>query len=245
MLSWALTAYEIMGPLTHGDELEINRYYSARAPYMANALEAQPSGQILEIIAQLKSCARDLAVLEIACGTGYWTRFVAPCARNVTAVDFSEEMLEAARFQQIANARFLYEDAYSLKSLRSKLFDFGFAMHWLSHIPSARWDEFFSSFHARLKPGAKVLMADDIRRPDDEDPYFSKVETRDPYELRRLPNGKSYEIVKRYFTPDELHALLAPYATSIQIRFERPRWWLTYDVRHISLPTQNSGEPVL
>ncbi|MBV8099737.1 MAG: class I SAM-dependent methyltransferase [Verrucomicrobia bacterium] len=172
-----------------------------------------------------------MAVLEIACGTGYWTRFVAPCARNATAIDFLEEMLEVARSQQIANARFLYEDAYSLKSLGSMLFDFGFAMHWLSHIPSARWDEFFSSFHARLKPGAKVLMADDIRRPDDEDPYFSKVETRDPYELRRLPNGKSYEIVKRYFTPDELHALLAPYATNIQIRFERPRWWLIYEAR--------------
>jgi hypothetical protein len=64
-----------------------------------------------------------------------------------------------------------------------------------------------------------------------KDPYFSKVETRDPYELRRLPNGKTYEIVKRYFTPDQLHALLAPYATNIQIRFGRPRWWLTYDVR--------------
>ena len=73
---------------SQGDELEINRYYSARAPYMAKALEAEPSGQTLEIIAQLKSCARDLTVLEIACGTGYWTRFVAPCGRNVTAVDF-------------------------------------------------------------------------------------------------------------------------------------------------------------
>jgi hypothetical protein len=104
-------------------------------------------------------------------------------------------------------------------------------MHWISHIPLARWDEFFSAFHARLKPGANVLMADDIRRPDDEDPYFSKVETRHSYELRRLPNGKSYEIVKRCFTSDELHALLAPYATNIKIRFERPRWWLTYDVR--------------
>jgi SAM-dependent methyltransferase len=205
-------------PLRQADEIEINHYYSERAPYMAKALAVQPSGQILEIIAQLKACARDLAVLEIACGTGYWTRFVAPCARNTTATDFSEEMLAVARSQQIANARFLYEDAYSLESLGSKLFDFGFAMHWISHIPLARWDEFFSSFHARLKPGANVLMADDIRRPDDEDPYFSKVETRDSYELRQLPNGKSYEIVKRYFTSDELHALLAPYATNIQIR---------------------------
>ncbi|MBV9878570.1 MAG: class I SAM-dependent methyltransferase [Verrucomicrobia bacterium] len=219
-----------MVPLTHGHESEINRYYSARAPYLGKALEVPPSGQTLEIIAELKSSARGLAVLEIACGTGYWTRFVAPCAREAMAIDFSEEMLEVARSQQIVNARFLREDAYSLKSLESNQFDFGFAMHWLSHIPLARWDEFFSAFHARLKPGAKVLVADDIRRPDDEDLYFSRVETRDSYELRRLPNGQSYEIVKRYFAPDELHALLAPYATNLHIRFVRPRWWLTYEV---------------
>ncbi|MEO6876283.1 MAG: class I SAM-dependent methyltransferase [Opitutaceae bacterium] len=140
-------------------------------------------------------------------------------------------MLGIARAQPIENARFLHQDAYSRTVVGDVRFDFGFAMHWLSHVPFARWPEFFSPFHARLKPGAKVLLADDIRRPDDTDPHYSKLGARDAYEIRRLPNGESYEIVKNYFAPEELHALLQPYAENIRIHYERPRWWLTYEVR--------------
>ena len=76
-----------------------------------------------------------------------------------------------------------------------------------------------------------MLLADDIRRLDDADPYYSKLATRDSYEIRRLPNGGTYEIVKTYFTPDQLHTLLQPYGENIQLRYERPSWWLTYEVR--------------
>jgi cyclopropane fatty-acyl-phospholipid synthase-like methyltransferase len=209
----------------------MHAYYSARAPQMAKTLAAPPAGQLLEIIAALETLARGRTVLEVACGAGYWTRFVAPGSRETVAADFSEEMLSVARAQQIAKASFLHADAYGLQDLGEARFDFGFAMHWVSHIPLARWNEFFTGFHARLTPAAKVLLADDIRRPDDADPFYSKTGTRDSYEIRRLPNGKSYEIVKTYFTPDGLRALLAPFADNMEIRFERPRWWLTYDVR--------------
>jgi SAM-dependent methyltransferase len=198
---------------------------------MAKSLATPPAGQLREIVTELEACARDRSVLEVACGTGYWTRFAAPCSSHLVAADFSAEMLGVAIAQAIAGARFCRADAYGLESLGADRFDFGFAMHWVSHIPLSRWDEFFRGFHARLKPRAKVMLADDIRRPDDTDPYYSKLETRDSYEIRRLPNGETYEIVKTYFTPDELRALLQPYAANLIIRYERPRWWLTYDAK--------------
>lgn len=206
-------------------------YYNARAPHMAKGLAIPPSGQLLEIVTALQAEAGERAVLEIACGTGYWTRLVAPAASETVATDFSEEMLAIAQAQQIARARFQREDAYALAGVREAGFDFGFAMHWVSHIPLARWGDFFATFHARLKPGARVMLADDIRRPDDADPYYSKVATRDSYEIRRLPEGGEYEIVKTYFTADELRDLLRPFAEDVVIRYERPRWWLTYTVK--------------
>lgn len=209
----------------------MHAYYSDRAKYMAKGLEIEPTGQLLEIIAELKAQSKDRTVLEIACGTGYFTRFAGPISRSTVAMDYSEQMLGVARSLQVKNALIVYDDAYRLGSVGDERFEFGFAMHWVSHIPMARWDEFFRAFHARLKPGAKVLLVDGIRRPDDADPYYSKIATRDSHEIRRLPNGESYEIVKFFFTPDELRTLLQPYADNIQIRFERPRWWLTYNVR--------------
>lgn len=206
-------------------------YYNARAPHMAKGLAIPPTGQLLEIITELQAQSAGKAVLEIACGTGYWTRQVAPVAKETLATDFSEEMLAVARGQQIANAQLQREDAYRLAGVADGRYDFGFAMHWVSHIPLARWGGFFATFHARLRPGATVLLADDIRRPDDADPYYSKVATRDTFEIRRLPEGGTYEIVKTYFTPDELSALLEPFAENVKIRYERPRWWLTYDVK--------------
>ncbi len=198
---------------------------------MAQRLTTEPSAQVREIIAALEACAKNRTVLEIACGPGYWTRHVAPLARKTIATDYSEEMLGFARAQQLPNACFIHDDAYQLKKVDTDDLEFGFAMHWVSHIPMARWAEFFRAFHARLKPGAKVLLADDIHRPNDTDPYYSKLETRDSFEIRHLPDGSSYEIVKTYFTPEQLHALLHPYAENIDIHFERPRWWLTYDVK--------------
>ena len=67
-----------------------------------------------------------------------------------------------------------------------------------------------------------VLLADDIYRPGDTDPYYSKLETKDSYEIRWLPDGSSYEIVKTYFTPEKLSELLKHYAENIEINFERP-----------------------
>lgn len=198
---------------------------------MATNLRKVPTGQIQKIITELQECAKNQTVLEVACGTGYWTPHIAPISRKIVSTDYSDEMLKVARGQGIAKASFVHDDAYQLTNVGSELFDVGFAMHWVSHIPLSRWDEFFTAFHARLKPGAKVMLADDIRRPDDTDPYYSKLADRDSYEVRHLPNEKSYEILKTYFMPQNLLKLLSPFADNIEIRFERPRWWLTYEVR--------------
>lgn len=206
----------------------MHAYYSARAPHMAKSLGVEPTGQLREVVDALVAAGKGRDVLELACGTGYWTRFVAPVSRQTVAVDFSANMLAVARAQVIPRAEFIEDDAYGLSRVGERRFEFAYAMHWVSHVPLARWGEFFTSFHARLQPGATVILADDIRRADDGDPYYSRLADRDSYEVRRLPEGGTYEIVKTYFTTEDLRRRLEPFAEELVIHFERPRWWVQY-----------------
>ena len=107
---------------------------------------------------------RELAghdVLEIACGTGYWTHVCAPVARSVLALDLAEETLEIARAKEypFGKVRFGTADAYHLEEVPGS-FTAGLACFWWSHVPRERIPEFLEGWHRRLGPGAHVLLLD-------------------------------------------------------------------------------------
>ena len=84
-----------------GTDENLIRYYSARAPEYEEIYE-RPERQrdlvrLRRILTDLTSCER---VLELACGTGFWTRVMARSASAVHAVDASYESVEIARGNQ-------------------------------------------------------------------------------------------------------------------------------------------------
>jgi ubiquinone/menaquinone biosynthesis C-methylase UbiE len=54
-------------------------------------------------------------VLEVACGTGYWTEVLIRSAATVLATDINEEMLSLARSRDIDPQRIVFQraDAYA------------------------------------------------------------------------------------------------------------------------------------
>src|SRR6476660_5952415 len=77
-------------------------------------------------------------VLEIACGTGYWTEIVARSAASVVATDINEEVLAIARSKPIDRTRTIIRkaDAYALTPAAER-FTGGLAVFWWSHVPKA------------------------------------------------------------------------------------------------------------
>src|SRR5437016_12793062 len=55
-------------------------------------------------------------VLEVACGTGYWTRVISGSAKSILATDINEEVLEIARHKTYPNRNVAFQiaDAYTL-----------------------------------------------------------------------------------------------------------------------------------
>lgn len=60
-------------------------------------------------------------VLELACGTGYWTQFIAAVAARIVAIDAAPETLEIARKRvHQSEVSFLLGDAYRVSSAVGK-----------------------------------------------------------------------------------------------------------------------------
>ena len=99
-------------------------------------------------------------VLEIACGTGIWTRHLATCARSVTAIDAAPEMIALAR-QRVTGARVTFLAADVLDWTPPQRFDTVFFAFWLSHVPASAFSRFWSVVRRALASDGRVLFVDD------------------------------------------------------------------------------------
>ena len=79
---------------------EMQAYYAARAPYYdAVYLKPERKADIAFLAGYLPAAFAGRSVLEVACGTGYWTQHIAPQATHLVATDATAEPLEFARLR--------------------------------------------------------------------------------------------------------------------------------------------------
>ncbi|MGO9975516.1 MAG: class I SAM-dependent methyltransferase [Solirubrobacteraceae bacterium] len=80
-------------------------------------------------------------MLELACGTGRWTRELVEYATEPTAVDASEEMIALNRVR-VARPDGVYVHADEFAWSPAERYDVVFFSARLSHVPPQRFDEF-------------------------------------------------------------------------------------------------------
>ena len=213
---------------------DMRRYYDLRAGEFELVYQRDDPDRLREqslIAESIKDCFRGLNVLEIACGTGYWTKFLAESAAKITALDGSEEMLEIAKSKNFGeNIRYVKADIYRMETIETG-FDGGMACFWFSHVPKARITEFLDLFHSRLKSGSTVLIVDSIHVPKYGGEIIRRAGEPDSYKLRELTNGSKHLILKNYFEKDELLSIFAPFASSIEYTCGENFWTLRYSLR--------------
>jgi demethylmenaquinone methyltransferase/2-methoxy-6-polyprenyl-1,4-benzoquinol methylase len=213
--------------MTKQPELEMLDYYRARAPLMQYQGLSPETERVLATYADYfgdRLAAR--SVLEVACGTGFWTQMLARQARSVVATDAAPEMLALARSRQyeLSNVELILDDAYRLGKVRDG-FDGGFHFQWISHVPRARLQEFFSRFHGRLSTESVVVFG------DNKDQGTQADSDGNLYQERTLPDGSRHRVIKNWLTRDELRTLLQPWTDALHFQeFERD-WFVCYKLR--------------
>jgi SAM-dependent methyltransferase len=213
----------------------VAEYYAARAlEYDLTAGYTDPIAEPLRAKAKARcqKLFRNADVLEIACGTGYWTEVVAQVARTVLATDVCEGMLALARQRLAASdsVRFQVADAYSLEGVPCG-FNAACAVWWWSHIPKRLLPGFLATLHGRLVPGARVLLVDQL--PSAYAPKDQRIDANgDTTEVRQVSGGRAFRVVKNFPTRDGVSEALAGLATGIEYREfpEECSWNVSYRV---------------
>jgi SAM-dependent methyltransferase len=81
----------------------------------------------------------DMAVIDLCCGDGWFTRPLAKIARHVVAIDIDQKLLEQARARfakyRLMNCVFVPGDAYELASLAAVPADFVFMANAFHGVP--------------------------------------------------------------------------------------------------------------
>jgi demethylmenaquinone methyltransferase/2-methoxy-6-polyprenyl-1,4-benzoquinol methylase len=210
-------------------------YYAARASeYDLTAGYEDPVAEPLRAQAKVRcqEVFRNADVLEVACGTGYWTEVLAQVARLVLATDVCEGMLALARKRLAGfnNVRFQVADAYSLDDVRSG-FNAACAVWWWSHVPKRLIPRFLTTLHSRLRPRARVLFVDQL--PGAYAPNDQRIDASgDTTEVRQLSGGRALRVVKNFPARAEVLSALAGLAADTEYR-EFPdecSWCVSYRV---------------
>ena len=195
------------------------RYYAERAPEYEDwwyrrgryaldpEAEARWHADVAEAQAALQTFGVHGDVVELAAGTGLWTTRLARDARRVVALDANPAMLA----RNPAEADFRVVDLFAWEP--DEQFDLCFFSFWLSHVPEERFDAFWGTVRASLKPDGRVFLVDNTSG----DPTHAwRVDGE--VETRTLADGRAFDIVKRRWSPDALAARVAPLGFELDLR---------------------------
>lgn len=176
------------------------------------------------------AAARPRRALELACGTGLFTRHLAPEVGSLTAIDASPEVIARNRARLaalgIANVTFVEADLFAWRP--DARYDLVFMSFWLSHVPVDRFDAFWSTLREALAPGAAVYLIDSAHDPTST--AVDHVLTGTGVVTRKLDDGSTYRIVKHFWTPGRLADALARLGFRASIA-QTPRYFIHGEAR--------------
>lgn len=224
-------------------------YYARRAgEYEKIFAKPERQSDLASLRALLPGLFAVRDVLEIACGTGYWTPLISGSARSILATDINEEVLAVARHKAYPNqnVEFKITDAYTLANVTGR-FSAGFAGFWWSHIPKQRLSHFLDCFHSKLCPGALVVFLDNNYVEGSSTPIARSDGEGNTYQKRKLEDGAEFEVLKNFPTETELRASVNAAAHDVEVTQLKHYWCLRYhwlaDFKPRSTQnTRNEGE---
>jgi demethylmenaquinone methyltransferase/2-methoxy-6-polyprenyl-1,4-benzoquinol methylase len=199
----------------------IVQYYAKRAAEYER-IYAKPERQtdLAALRKRIGAMFKGRKVLELACGTGYWTEVIAQQAVEVVALDLNEEVLEIARTKKVPAGRveFTKGSAYEIPGF-GRRHDALFAGFWWSHVPLARLNSFLEEANGAVAPGALIVFLDNRYVEGSSTPLSRTDAEGNSYQTRKLDDGSAHEVLKNFPGEGELirRASLAGWGAQVEL----------------------------
>ena len=209
------------------------KYYKDRAKEYEEIYEwrdpqRQEEQELME--SELKKAFKGRRLLDIGCGTGYWTQRISTVAKSILGIDINDAVLEVARSKEYGcPTEYRVMDAYNMKLERK--YDGVLASFMLSHVLKQDIPGWLNHIHSVLEPGASVFIADNTYIEGVGGKLQTKPGDPNTYKLRTLNDGSQHLIVKNYFTAEELVQLFSEHSKGItekNVFMGRCFWWINY-----------------
>ncbi len=191
--------------MSHADP-GMKDYYAARArEYERIYAKPERQADLRGLEERIPALLTGRRVLEVACGTGYWTQHIARTARSVLATDLTEETLAVARTKDLPEGRVRYAvaDAFDLPAAEGP-FDGAYAGFWWSHLRHSECRPFLESLRRCLAPGAVVVLMDNLYVEGSSTPVSRTDAEGNTWQARRLDSGATHEVLKNFPTEGQL-----------------------------------------
>ncbi len=198
---------------------QMQHYYDLRAGYYDESMgyhRVDIQQKMIPVAHYLADQMSGKAVLEIACGPGFWTGFVSDKAKSIVATDYNQSTLEQARKKEFKGNKVMLKlaDAYKLPLLGQQ-FEGCYAVDWFAHVPRSRINEFVQGLHSVLTPGSSVSFCDQLPGRNSLTGLFD--DEGNHLQERKLPDGSTFRVIKNYFSHEEIHGIFDSCSRDLRI----------------------------
>jgi 2-polyprenyl-3-methyl-5-hydroxy-6-metoxy-1,4-benzoquinol methylase len=209
---------------------DLTSYYKERAKEYDRVYQIpEEQNDLLQSAQLFQTLFSGKSVLEIACGTGYWTEQIAKTATAVLATDINEAVIDIAKTRTLPDkVSFKVADMNSLSA--NHPFEGLFGGFIWSHILIQDISQFLLNINKLVIATGDIVFIDSkpVKGTNHDHQRITRVdEFGNTFQTRKLDNGKTFEVLKNFPDNQMLVKQLSAIATDIHIS-DLEYYWIAH-----------------
>lgn len=208
---------------------DIISYYRDRANEYEKVYDKpEHQSDLLQAEKMLQHIFKGKEVIEIACGTGYWTEKICTTARKVLATDINDAVIDIAKTKAYPPGKITFQIADLFTLSNSKKHESLFGGFIWSHIKLEELSKLINTTNNLVMSKSTIVFMDNNYIEGSNLPLTERDDAGNSYQIRNLENGKSYKVLKNFPTEIFIRELLKGKATDIEFIQLKYYWILKY-----------------